>query len=380
MADAHLNKIVICHVVYRFATGGLENGLVNLINHLPENDYQHIIVTLQGHDEEFAKRLNKEVAIYNVEKKPGKDIAVFWRMFKLFRCLKPDVLHTRNLATLEAQVMGWLARVPYRIHGEHGWDVNDPKGTEVKYQKLRRFVGRFVHRFVPLSSELENYLTSKALIPVNKINRICNGVDLNRFKVGVTAPANSSGSENNLTFGCVGRLAKIKGHDFLFSAFHHFFEKYPTRRDQVRLLMVGDGEERSALESKAQSLNISNQISFLGNQSNIPKMMQDFDVFVLPSLAEGISNTILEAMASALPVIATDVGGNRDLVSDGQTGLIIPSEDQNAMADAMEKMAKDTDLRQQYAQAGIERVNKLFSLDVMVGHYDRLYKQVVRFK
>lgn len=370
------SKVKICHVVYRFSTGGLENGLVNLINCLPSENFEHVIVTLQGHSPEFFGRLNKSVAIFDLNKQPGKDVAVFWRAWKLFRKLNPDILHTRNLAALEMQVIGFFAGIPYRIHGEHGWDINDPNGTVIRYQKLRKFVGHFIHRFIALSKEQEQYLLDKVRISEAKVQRICNGVDTEKFSDQLFATnklhrTESGASNGKIVIGCVGRLAPIKGHSVLLKA----FKKVSDACDQqVCLKIAGDGEERESLEVCARDLNITDRITFMGNQANIPEVMAGFDFFVLPSLAEGISNTILEAMAAGLPVIATDVGGNADLVTDNETGLIVPSNSPDDLANAMIRLIKEPETCKDFSVKGRSKACSEFSLSTMVARYHQLYQ------
>ncbi len=148
------------HVLDRFGVGGLENGMVNLINRLPAGDYHHIIVALTACDRGYLERLeSSNFECHDINKRPGHDFHAWRRIFELIRQVRPDVLHTRNLGTLEIQLLGWLARVPVRIHGEHGWDVNDLNGQVRKYQRFRRFMGCFVHAWIALSRDLESYLT-----------------------------------------------------------------------------------------------------------------------------------------------------------------------------------------------------------------------------
>ncbi len=125
---------LIVHVIYRLGVGGLENGLVNLINRLPSESYRHAIVCLTD-STDFSKRIQRQdVAIYEIHKKPGQDWGSFVKVYKLFKQIKPAIVHTRNLAAIEYQICALLAGVPYRVHGEHGWDVYDPDGNNVKYQ------------------------------------------------------------------------------------------------------------------------------------------------------------------------------------------------------------------------------------------------------
>ena len=209
-----MNKKHVVHFCYRFATGGLENGLVNLINHLPADQYKHTIVSLKSIDEAFLKRINHPVDVFELNKPEGKSLGYLLDAYRLLRKIKPDIVHTRNIATLEIQLVAWLARVPFRIHGEHGWDTYDLDGSNLRYQKLRYWVGKCVNRFVPLSKELEQYLIAKVKLPETKIKRICNGVRTDVFNPdGEKAAVFETRSAQTLVFGTVGRLETVKNQN-----------------------------------------------------------------------------------------------------------------------------------------------------------------------
>ncbi len=138
---------LIAHVVFRLDYGGLENGVVNIVNGSADGPFRHAIIALTQATE-FKKRLRDGVPVYAIGKRPGKDPAAYWRLFKLLRELKPTAVHTRNIGTLDCALVAALAGVPVRIHGEHGWDVFDPDGTNRKYRLMRVGLARFVQRFV----------------------------------------------------------------------------------------------------------------------------------------------------------------------------------------------------------------------------------------
>ncbi|HHQ42191.1 MAG TPA: sugar transferase, partial [Chromatiales bacterium] len=136
---------LVAHVIYRLQTGGLENGLVNLINRLPRERFRHAVVCLTEATA-FAARIEREdVRVHELRKREGNDPALLWRLWRLFREMRPAIVHSRNLAALEAQLPAALAGVPCRIHGEHGWDVHDPDGRSRRYRLVRRLYRPFVH-------------------------------------------------------------------------------------------------------------------------------------------------------------------------------------------------------------------------------------------
>ncbi|PID43518.1 MAG: sugar transferase [Proteobacteria bacterium] len=365
---------LIAHVLHRFDVGGLENGVVNLINTIPEDRFAHAILCMEGYNPEFCGRLNKKVDVISVDKKRGKDPGVYFRLYREFKRLQPDIVHTRNLSAIEAQLPAFLAGVDYRIHGEHGWDIYDPKGDVRKYQIIRKVFGLLVHRFIPLSSELEDYLVERVGISKRKITRICNGVDLTRFQNSIPeTPGDWPFKGDDFVFGCVGRLEIIKGHIDLLRAFHIASLKEPSL--PMRLCLVGEGSQRKVLEKFIVENNLSATVYLAGNRNTIPAYLKQFGCFVLPSHGEGISNTILEAMASGLPVIATRVGGNADLISEGNNGLLVDACSPECLASAMLRIASDRNLQESYSSVSRQRAAEHFSLPVMVDNYINVYSR-----
>jgi sugar transferase (PEP-CTERM/EpsH1 system associated) len=368
---------LIVHVIYHLAVGGLENGLVNLINRLPVDRYRHAIICLTDYTD-FRNRIrNPDVRVYVLHKRPGKDLRIYSELWRLFRQLRPDIVHTRNLATLEAQFPALLAGVPHRIHGEHGRDVSDIDGTSRKYQLLRRLFSPIVQHYIALSQDLEHYLLDRVGIPPGKINHICNGVDTRRFRpanrmAADLLPANFPGGDR-VVIGTVGRMEAVKDQTNLVNAFIRLVQDHPQGVERLRLVMIGDGALREAALSLLEAAGLGDIAWLPGERDDVPELLAAMDVFVLPSLAEGISNTILEAMAAGLPVVATDVGGNRELVVEGSTGFLVPRSDPDALAGAIRHYVDDPEMRAAHGQRAQLRCEAEFSLNTMVKKYQGLY-------
>jgi sugar transferase (PEP-CTERM/EpsH1 system associated) len=360
-------KIHIVHVIYRFDTGGLENGIVNLINRLEESSYKHSIITLCGRSELFCQRIKTDnVEYFDLAKKPGQDLGMFLRLNRLLVSLKPDIFHTRNTATIECQVIAWWRRIPLRIHGEHGWDVNDLGGSNLRYRKLRRVLKPFIHQYIALSSEAVIYLQSHIKISNSKIQHICNGVDYSKFSPNA-APVKSS-----FVVGCVGRLEAVKNHQLLVKAFA--LVKINTDKN-IKLHLIGDGSLATAIKQQCKENNIEDDVWMPGNREDVDTLMKSFDVFILPSLAEGISNTILEAMAVGLPVIATKVGGNPDLIENNKTGFLVNPDDPKEMADKITCYINNAATLKTHGENSRTRVEQTFSLEVMTQKYQTVYQE-----
>lgn len=363
------SEIVVAHVIYRFGIGGLENGLVNLINRLDHEKYRHHIICLSDYDPEFAKRLRtKNTELVGLGKRPGHDITTMLRLFRLLWRLKPDVLHTRNFGALEYQLFGFLLRIRNRLHGEHGWDVGDLDGTRKSYQRARRLIGLGLHRFVTVSQHLETYLTDVVGVRPDKVRQIYNGVDTEKF-----SPPTQNELSGPLVIGTVGRMQTVKNQTLLARAFVALVTRRADLQSRIRLRFIGDGPLLEACREILSAGNLLSLGDFVGASDEIADELRNIDIFVLPSLAEGISNTILEAMATGLPVIATNVGGSSELVVDGRTGALVASEDTAALAKMLERYIDQTETRLEHGRAARARIEEQFSLKKMVAAYDELY-------
>jgi sugar transferase (PEP-CTERM/EpsH1 system associated) len=370
------DRPLIAHVLLRFDYGGLENGVVNVINGLPQGEFRHAVVALTEATA-FARRLERaDVGVYALNKRPGNDPLALLRLYRVLRALKPAVVHTRNLAALEGALVARLAGAPSRVHGEHGWDVHDPEGRSRKYRALRRLLSPSIQRFVAVSAELEEWLVEAVGIPRAKVLRICNGVDTRRFRP-------SSGEARTLlpvercgpgcvVVGSVTRFSAIKDPLNLVQAF------IAARRDPqgatLRLVMVGDGALKADAERMLQEAGCARDAWLPGSRDDVAPLLRELDVFVLGSAREGISNTVLEAMATGLPVIASATGGNLELLEDGATGRLVAPRERGALAQALLTYAGDPAMRAAHGRAARARAEQRYSLTGMIAAYQSLYE------
>lgn len=374
------SRTCIAHVVHRFDVGGLENGVVNLVNHLPAEAFRHAIVALTD-VADFRSRIRRDdVQLFALHKGPGHAVRLYPRLFQLFRDLAPAIVHTRNLAALEAAVPAWLAGVPVRIHGEHGRDVGDLDGSNRKYQGIRRLYRPVVNHYVAVSQNLADYLRERIGVAPGRITQIYNGVDTVRFAPPPdTRPAIAGcpfAASDLWLVGTVGRMQEVKDQVTLARAFVRAVRSHPSGK-RLRLVMVGDGPLRSLVESDLAKAGLRDKAWLPGERSDVPDILRGLDCFVLPSLAEGVSNTILEAMASGLPLVATRVGGNPELVEDGITGRLVPSADCGAMASAIIGYFDDPMTARRHGRAARQAAVQRFSLDRMIRDYLSLYDRLL---
>lgn len=367
---------LIAHVIHHLAVGGLENGLVNLINRIPADRYRHCVICAEDFSN-FRDRIKRpDVEVHAMHKSRLSTAQLYRRMFALFKDIRPAIVHSRNLSGLDALLPACAANIKVRIHGEHGWDVHDLDGARVKPRLLRRLHSPLVHRYITVSKDLQSYLIEKVGVSPSRITQIYNGVDVESFSPSSVKPAGvmppTFYGEDKVVFGTVGRLQPVKDQLTLVRAFSQLLHAEPRLRDVVRLAIVGDGPMRGELTDCIRHEQLAEIVWIPGARADVGRVYQCLDVFVLTSLNEGISNTILEAMASGLPIIATAVGGNIELVDDS-IGRLIPKSNPQILAEAMNRYVYDRGQRMKNGKASRERAVAAFSIDTMVRSYIQVY-------
>nr|CRH08076.1 Putative GT4 [Candidatus Magnetococcus massalia] len=366
-------KIHCCHLLYRFDIGGLESVLVELIQRLPRSHYRHSVIALTDHGAAAERLTHEDVTLHALNKRAGKDLAVWWRLYKLLRQLKPDVMHSCNLSALEGQGVAALAGVPLRIHAEHGRDSYDLDGSNAKYRLLRKLINPFIHHWVPVSHDLARWLTQSLAIAPNKVSPIINGVDLQRFNPGYGVEARrrllavTGWPRQSKLIVTVGRLWSVKDHSNLLQA------AQLLQDPAARVIIVGDGPEQASLQQQIAQLELGGRVELLHGVEDVATLLPGADLFVLPSMAEGTPLTLLEAMAAGLPVVATGVGGVPDLVVVDETGLLVPPREAPALAAALNHYLEHPELLTSHGAAGRQRAEQHYGWPHVIAQYDQLF-------
>jgi len=481
------SKNIVCHLIYRFDIGGLERVMVNCINAMQDDNYEHVVIALTEVGD-FSKHLNPSVKTYQLNKKAGKDLSSHWRLFQLLRQIKPDILHTYNLAAIEYHPIAKLAGVKGHIHAEHGREISDPQGLNKKHNFLRKLMAPFIHYFVPVSSDLNEWLADVVGIKHNKIKLIRNGINTKKFSgtepttldSGLSDNRNDDGcdnrndeqgdspsqdvphrhsrgvlignpelkavdsglSDNRNDDGCdhrndeqgdspsqdvphrhsrgvlvgnpelkavdsglsdnrndnrcdhqndeqgdnqnnercvrfihIARFNPVKDQQSLIQAFATLVNDNNYSSKQLSLTLVGDGELTSELKQLVSDKQLNDFVIFTGARNDIPELLSQADIFVLSSIAEGIPMTVLEAMATSLPIISTDVGGLSELVENGQTGLLVEKQNVKALANAMNIYIKNPQIIEKHGALGHQFIERNFSEATMVREYLNLYNK-----
>jgi sugar transferase (PEP-CTERM/EpsH1 system associated) len=363
-----MRPLHICHIVLSLEPGGLENGVVNVINGLDPLEFRSSVCCLRGAGE-FAGRLSSGVAIASMDLRPGNDPWMLVRIARLLRHWAVDIVHTRNPEPFFYGLpAGRLAGVSAVVHSEHG-RVFPEKPWRALAQRL---LLRHVDAAFAVSKQLRADLVRELHVPADRFEVLYNGVDVQRFQ---REPAHRfrQDSARALVIGSVGRLAAVKNYALLLRAMARL-----PRAPSFKLVLIGDGPERPALTQLATQLGLEDRVEFSGHREDVAQLLPGLDIFVLPSLSEGMSNTVLEAMAAGLPVIASDVGGNRELIESERTGVLFPSGDDRALAEQLARLLGSGELRMRLGNAAALRARSEFSMEAMLARYASLYRRVGR--
>lgn len=386
MADVSVSTAVVpapplvVHLIYRLDIGGLETLLVDMINRMPAQRYRHAVVCLTDYTD-FAQRITRPgVELVALHKQPGLGLGIHAVLWRLLRRLRPAILHTYNFGTMEYAATGFAAGVPVRVHAEHGRDARDPQGLNPKHNLLRRCAAPFIDRIVPVSQDLRRWLHEVVGIGERKLVLIDNGVDTERFRPALADEAKTEAWQDQDAFviGTVGRLQDVKDQATLVQAFAELRRLLP--RERLRLVLVGDGPLRAALEAQVAAAGLQDSVCFAGARADVAPVMRSFSLFALSSIAEGTPVTLLEAMASGLPVVATAVGGIPDLVADGVAGTLVPPRDPQAMARAFAAYVNERALARRHGAAGRAHVERRYSMHAMLDTYVGLYDSLCHTK
>ncbi len=356
----------VMHLVYRLAGGGMEHNIVKLANAHDRSRVVPSICSCQPADR-LKERLDPSVPLIELSRRHGNDLRLIAQLVRLFRRERPDVLHTHAWGTLcEGFVAARLAGVPVIVHGEHG--TFDARRLNLRIQ---RCVWGRVDRVLSVSSRLAERLSREVGFPANEITVIRNGVDLARLGGGVRSILRDSlgVKAHESLIGTVGRLEPVKDHEMLLAA----LAMLRNSGVAFRAVIVGEGSQATVLRRRAVDLGLEGTVHFTGARSDIENVLAAMDLFVMPSRSEGLSNTIIEAMAAGLPVLSTNVGGADELITNGVTGRLVPPANPELLARAAAHLLENPNERALMGQAARRRAVSEFGLDRMVREYEDLY-------
>lgn len=361
----------ILHIIESLEFGGAEKVLVDLANEFAKQQHAITILCLKRIGA-LRAALDARVEVDCLHLAEGSHYLLPWQLAKMIRDQGYDVVHAHTWGVLyESALGGLLAKTPAVVFTSHG---NYPPPAQSLLRRIKRRarlvlearVLRRIDMTVPVSDAIKHEIGARE--PAAKIETIHNGIEV----LPLVEPPGRPLRGNVFRLITVGRMAPVKNHALLLEAVAALRQEVPVQLD-----IVGDGPERAAMERLAYSLGIAAQVRFLGFRNDVRAYLAHADVFVITSDYEGISIAILEAMRAGLPVVATDVGGIRETVIDGETGIVVPPRARTELVAALRALAKDTARRKALGEAAYAYFKREFALEHMVTRYRELYTRLL---
>lgn len=360
-----------------FMIGGTETQAVELARRLDPSRYDVTIGCLRKEGPLLARLDGSRVRVEEFSLGKGIDspsgVAGMLRIARFLRRERIQIMHAHDLwSNLVGVLAAKLARVPVTITSQR--DLSHDAWYGTYRRKVLRFIQGRSSVVLTNAKAIREGLIEDG-VPAKKVCVVYNGVDIDRFR-------NSKSNREWLFPESAGRKlivlvgnmnSDVKGHPVLISAAAEIVKRHP----EAQFVLVGDGPRRRDYEAIVQTAGLKESFLFLGRRSDVPEILVSCDIAILPSLAEGLPNAVLEYLAAGLPVIATALGGNLEVVQDGVTGLLIPPNDSEALVRALGRLLEDPDFAATIARAGREHVQKEFSFERLVLDLDRLYSRLL---
>lgn len=360
--------IKVLHVMNTLDIGGAEALVLNLAKRIDGRRFALEVVSLTGEGKLSREFRALGVPTHALDRREGLDPTLAFRLGRLAKAIDAHILHSHNVGPW---LYGGLAALALRrplVHTEH----SNLFAGQRALMYAERALAYGTHTVIADSSKVHRHLVERQGLPARKVRTIMNGIDTQLFSPDAPAAAAREAlgvPAQALVVGTVGRLVPVKDQDSLL---HAFAQVAPTT-PQARLVVVGEGPLRAQLEAQASGLGIRERVHFAGGRRDVHQLLPAFDVFVLSSISEGLPLTVLEAMACGLPVISTDVGALKEAVENGQTGLLVPSRQPAALAQAIGTLLGHPERRRSMGEAALTRVRGCFDLRLMTQSYEGVY-------
>lgn len=349
--------------------GGIETMIRDFALGLSAQRFDPFVAVFRGGGGLFDELVARGTPVADLRKRDGLDPGLVRRLRRLIREWRIDVVHSHNYAAWLYTVLATRGLAQVRlVHSEHS-------RVEPMWRRraMERWLARRTHAVIGVSADVTKSLVGDIGISPERAGVIANGIDLSRFRpdaAGRTAFRTTHGiAQDALLFGIVARLVPVKDHATLVAAFARVHAEAP----HARLVIAGDGPCRAELEEQVRVAGLRAAVLFLGEVRQSQEVLRALDVYVLSSVSEGMNLTLLEAMGTALPIVATAVGGNPEVVRDGRTGLLVPASDPEALAAAMLRLAGDARQRGSFAAEARQRAEDRYSQAATLRAYERLY-------
>jgi glycosyltransferase involved in cell wall biosynthesis len=372
-----MQPINILHVISKLTVGGVENQLLMILKKYDKRKLYPLVCSLSDKGE-----IGKEIEDSGIEVIPLNklkhrfDWTIVKEIYHLIKIRDIKIVRTHQYhANLYGRLAAWLAKVPCIVASIHNVFTIDRK---LHRRMINRFLARFTDKVVAVSETIKRDILKYDGLRVDKVTVINNGIDTDRL---LNMDGNVIRTEFNIfpdvpVIGTIGRLTFQKGQKYLIEAVSKIKEKFP----RIMLLIVGDGLIKDELQNYAKILGINEHVIFTGSRRDVPALLAAMDIFVFPSLWEGLPNALIEAMAASKTIIATDIPPIREIFNTEKIGILIPARDSNAIASSIELLLYDKTLAETFGKSAQERAFSHFNINTTVDKYTTLFENIIRSK
>jgi glycosyltransferase involved in cell wall biosynthesis len=370
-----MKKIRVVHIVPMLSPGGAERVAIHIVRGLNRQLYEPVVISYTGRlDCELDRLLDEAgIEVHYLGKRPGFDYRMYYRLAPVLKECKPDILHTHlHVLRYAMPFLVWRKNVPV-LHTVHNL-------AEREIETGMRWMQRYAlhHGVVPVAVAQEVALSVEGMYGLPTCRVITNGIPTQSYASPQTPRkewrAREGFGQDDILFVCVARFAPQKNHELLLKA----FAEGPARDPRAHLVLVGEGVLREKLQEQTKSLGLANQVHFLGLRTDIPDVLGAMDVFVLSSDWEGNPLSVMEAMASGLPIVSTAAGGVPDMFEHGKEGYVVPIGDAAALAHCMNTLLREGEAARSLGAAAGRRAKEKYDVSTMVRAYEEAYEQLIQ--
>jgi glycosyltransferase involved in cell wall biosynthesis len=364
-----MKRINILHIITELEVGGAENLLLNICRKMDKKNFNILVGYIYGPCTLANQFRRTGVRLVDLSRRSKIDPLLLFKLFFLIRKERIQIVHTHLVhASIAGRIAAKLAGMKSIVTTRHYGYYHKEKSL---INWIERKTAVFNSNFIAISKAVKEYMNNREKYKPEKITVIYNAVDLSLFDS--EAPVIISRNNDDFLIGSVGRLHPSKGYDTLLKSMPQVIKEFPS----AKLIIIGDGIQRKYLEGVCYDLGISEQVIFLGRKTSreVIDFLKKIDIFVLASNWEGFGLALLEAMACAKPVVATNVGGIREIVDAGETGFLVPPRHPQKLAENIIRLCKDSKLSETMGKRGRQKVEKLFSIHNMISRLTTLYQK-----
>jgi glycosyltransferase involved in cell wall biosynthesis len=369
-----MKKIKVAHIIPMLSPGGAERVAVHIVQGLNRQRYEPIVISYTGRlDCELDRLLDETgIEVRYLGKKPGFDYRMYYRLPPVLKACQPDIVHTHlHVLRYAMPFLLWRknAGVLHTVHNLAEREI------ELGMRWMQGYA--LSHGVTPVAVAQEVAHSLERVYGVRRCQVIQNGIPTESYANPLTPRrewrAREGFGQDDVLFVCVARFALQKNHELLLKA----FAQGPAADERTKLVLVGDGVLRDKLQQQAKDLCVAHQVHFLGLRTDIPDVLGATDVFVLSSDWEGNPLSVMEAMASGLPIVCTAAGGVPDLVQDGKEGILVQPGDVRALSESMTFLSKSPEARRALGRAAARRARDNFDVSTMVRCYEEVYETLI---